>query len=649
MDLWLVNMPLAGIERPMLSLSLLAEILKNAGMKTKVSYGNMQYFALLDKHIDKHTLKNINNFSSELAFGDWLFKPNIFDTTENDTDYLDFFSNLLQGTKLYGKFFSDYKQIMNMRKIAVEFVDDFALKLVKDNPKIVGCSSMFDQHIAALSLLKKIKALNPNIVTMIGGPNCEGKMGESTHKLFEWVDFVISGYCDDFIAPLCKEIIKNGIDIPDCLLNSQVYAPKDRDNGYDREFQITNHTVNLDKLPIPDYSAYFDTLNSLPELKKITKPTLPVEGSRGCSWGRCHFCGLNGKHVNYHKKSWERLYNEIHTLASRHKVDFIELVDNEVHIGKATPLLEMLKNDPIPYKIFCEVRPTIKKNDIKKMRDAGFIWVQPGIESLSDELLHSMKKGTSILNNIQTLKWCLQYGIQTIWSVMFYFPNDSDKWYEDMRSVIELLTHLGAPKGMNKLRIDRFSAYYKNQEKYNLDLIPYEHYSIIYPFDEQTINNLVYYFENKQDVMFRKKPALSILLGKRYDGLHNVGSVVAEWIESFQKNDKDILEYRRTGDKTLIHDTRPIAVKKYHELDEVHSQVYLACDKALSVKDIKNEFGNIDDKAIDAALKSLVNSKLMLEHKGKYLSLAVEADDYQLATDDMFPCGYLASPELSSA
>lgn len=635
MDVIFVNMPLAWIERPALNLSLLAAQLKAAGINTDVIYANIQFADLVGIHANKHFYQ----MSSELIFGDWLFKPSLFDIDETDTGYIDLLALELKGT-FYYDFFSDRKIMSELREKATEFTDRLTREIAAKNPCIVGCTSMFDQHVASLSLLKKIKSLNPGIVTMMGGANCEGEMGKATHQLFPWVDYVISGYCDDFITPLCAAIIENGPNSTNHLLNSRLYAPVHRQEGYDIPEQVS-HKVNLNNLPIPDYSDFFNTLDRFPELKKHVHPTLPVESSRNCSWGKCRFCGLNGKHNQYLTKSWDNIYHEINTLATRYNVRRIEFVDNMVHLNMAMPLLEKLKNDPIPYMIFCEIRSNLSKTDIKNMRDAGFIWVQPGIESLSNEVLDWMKKGTDVVKNIQTLKWCLEYGIQTVWSIMYDLPGENDQWYRAMSKVTKLISHLGAPKGLNKTRIDRFSEYYLNQEKYNLDLVPKEIYSFVYPFNDQTIGRLAYYYESRQEVLFRKDPRLKVLIGRPIDGVKQVGKVLTGWINAFNKGALDILEYEQVGDRLVIRDTRPVAVSDYHELSELESRIYLMCDHAVTIAVIKEKLAAVDEVHIVEALAALVDAKLMLQFNRTYLSLAVKKDHIPLPDNHMFPCGYV--------
>src|ERR1051325_1775474 len=60
-------------------------------------------------------------------------------------------------------------------------VDDFLAEcldeVLADGPRVVGFTSMFAQHVAALALAQRIKARRPDWFVIFGGSNCEGVMG----------------------------------------------------------------------------------------------------------------------------------------------------------------------------------------------------------------------------------------------------------------------------------------------------------------------------------------------------------------------------------------------------------------------------------------------------------------------------------------
>jgi hypothetical protein len=94
--------------------------------------------------------------------------------------------------------------------------------------RVVGCTSTFEQHVASLALLRRIRELDPGVVTMLGGANCETVMGEATHRCFDRVDYVVSGEADGLIADLCRLAVERGREVEPSELPRGVLGPRHR-------------------------------------------------------------------------------------------------------------------------------------------------------------------------------------------------------------------------------------------------------------------------------------------------------------------------------------------------------------------------------------------------------------------------------------
>src|ERR1044072_6822673 len=112
--------------------------------------------------------------------GEWCFATRLFPNTEaSDEEYL----NLVLEVRCSGfpAELEERKDHMRwVRRQCAAFVDWLAEDIVAKKPKIVGCSSVFQQHCASLALLKRIHALSPDTILLMGGANCEGEMGMET-------------------------------------------------------------------------------------------------------------------------------------------------------------------------------------------------------------------------------------------------------------------------------------------------------------------------------------------------------------------------------------------------------------------------------------------------------------------------------------
>ena len=639
MDVCFVSLPFTAIERPLISFGLLQAILKKENIKATTLYYNLDFA----EKIGPQNYHAMSQFAY-ILFGEWVFSPCLFPDGMNPDDYLNNLKDLFLKVKIRPlPLFHDREYLFQLRNIAHYFLKEKAEEVIKKyDSKIIACSSIFDNHIACVSFLKFIKEISPGTVTMMGGPNCEGEMGKTTHRLFPFIDYVVSGYADHLITELCKKIFIYGKGMPVNEVPEQVFAPVYREEEYKntRKPQDCENRVKLNELPVPDYNEYFNRLYSSAGLRDSILPAIPIESSRGCYWGRCKFCGLNSSHLEYNQKDWEQVYDQIAALTSTFKTKKVEFVDNAINFKKLSGMFDKLMSERFDLQIFAEVRVNLKKEQLRKMKEAGVIWIQPGIESLNDNFLDCMSKGSTMLQNIQIMKWARQYGISIVWTIMHSFPFEKEKWYGEQGDILPLLVHLQPPRGMTQLRFDRFSDYYQNQSKYGLELNALEIFSYIYPYDRKTMNSLVYFFEDKKERKAVNSPFLHRLFGKPKKDLSRVGKMVDEWMKSFYSDNPSMLMYEAGEDKILIHDSRPAAFKNSFALNKLEGEIFLFSDEAKSIDEINSAFGStykITD--VENAVRSLVEKKIVLKHDNKLLTLAVEAPVPGLPGRLDFPCG----------
>lgn len=623
MDICFVALPFNPIERPMISFGLLQAILKKDNIKATTLYYNLDF-------AEKIGAKNYHIMSqfAYFLFGEWVFSKYLYSDTVNSDAYLKSFHELIKHSKTKPlPLFYDTEYLSKLRNKAQRFLKETAEDVIKQyNPKVVACSSIFDNLIACVSFFKLVKELAPETVTLMGGPNCQGEMGKNTHKIFPSVDYVISGYAENVITSLCRNILMYGKDMPADEVPDQVFAPILRETGYENNGKSleSQKNINLHEIPVPDYDDYFSKLNSPISLKKSIFPGLPIESSRGCYWRKCTFCGLK-QDFAYRKKNWEQVYHEIITLTSKHKTKMVMFCDNDVHFNKLTGMLDKLTDEHLGVQMWAEIRVELKKEHLRKMKEAGAAWIQVGIESLNDNFLDCMRKGSTMLQNIQIIKWARQYGIHITYTLMYDFPFEKDKWYGELGDNLPLLVHLQPPRGMTKLRFDRFSDYYMNQSKYGLDLNALKVYSYIYPYDQETIDGFAYYFEDKKSHRSGKNPILHYLFGNPTKNFSKVNNIVLDWMKNFYSEAPFSLMYEITGDGIAIHDTRPGAFKNDFLLKKLEGEVLLFTDEARSVDEIHIKFGNVYRAAdVDDAVRSLIDKKVALKHKNKILALALE-------------------------
>jgi len=190
--------------------------------------------------------------------------------------------------------------------------------------------------------------------------------------------------------------------------------------------------------------------------------------------------------------------------------------------------------------------------------------VQPGIESLSTPILRLMRKGTTALQNIQFLKWARAVGLRVVWNLLMGFPGEDPAEYSRMAEMVPALVHLQPPDGPARIRLDRFSPYFEEREALGVcNVQPADVYRYIYPFPEEDLEQLAYFFD--------------------YDYLDGRGPwayvrPLAEALAAWQEKADASLTYTRSGETLLVRDARGPAVA-WVRLRGPQCAVYEFCDQ----------------------------------------------------------------------
>ena len=645
MDICLVNMPYAPVRVPSIALGILQAVLEKDGFSAQSYYANIRFAAEIGVREYSRLWMILR---SENAIAEWTFSHVAFPEHAPDAEE---FINLLDERNSHFLDLQDpVSRLLAVRNIASRFVDELAEQILALEPKIVGCTSTFFQHVSSLALLRKIRQKDSRVVSLIGGANCESIMGITTHRRFDWVDYVVSGEAEDIISDLCRKALDWGRDVPSDKIPYGVFGPAHRKSGYPLSDTTDGAecpravTTELGQQPAPNYDDYLRTFNSSPSVSSEIRAGLLVEGSRGCWWqrnGGCSFCGLNGSGRKFRRKTVKNILNEFAELSNRYGINRFEMVDNVLDPGLIDGLVSELIELGSPYDIFFEIRAGLGRSQFEKLRDAGIMWVQPGIESLHSGVLKLMNKGSEAWQNVQILKWCSQFGIRCSWILMHGLPGEEDQWYEEMAEFMPALFHLQAPRSLTRVRYVRFSHYHANPEKYGLQLTPARPFALVYPIPANDLANLVYYFDEEEQLRRQTAPFLfEFILAP---GFLRVKKIQQDWIKDQDGKTPSFLTMQSQGDKLLIRDTRLIASSNEVYLEGLHKDVYLACEDAPQEHELMEKFGQhgCHPDLVKSILQSHIDKMLTLHLDGRYVSLALRHPVRPLRPFEDFPGGFL--------
>lgn len=635
-DVCLVNMPYSSISTPSLALGLLETYITAVGYFVETIYANMEFASKVG--IPEYEM--INNSFHECLFGEWSFSRVAF--PDKQTDDAAFFALFADLSK------EESKQLLLVRDQADVFIDEMAKAIIAKGPKIVGCTSTFQQNCASLALLRRIKALNPTVITMMGGANCEGAMGQQMSDSFSWVDYVFSGECDDVIGDFVDKLIRG-----DAINRHNLPLGFITQN---KHLIVTDQTLNkkthiaaindMSKVGIPIYDDYFATLDKL-ALMKYIRPGLVVETSRGCWWGakqHCSFCGLFGSSMTYRSKPADVIHNELALLSSKYKVTKFEMVDNIIPLDYLNTVIPELAQKQ-SYSFFYETKSNLKKAHIELFSDAGIKFIQPGIESLNDDFLKLVKKGVTAVQNVALLKWSRTFGVHVLWNLLSDAPMDKENWYSEMAELLPLISHLEPPcSELVKIRYPRFSPYFNNPEEYGITLEPLKSYKYIYPLAPAQIANIAYFFD---ELTHTEQGIYNVTQSFRFKtpALANLQRLIGDWRESWRNNQAATFSMMDKGDAIILTDTRAIATQFLHILDGNEAKIYRLCAEPIRQQRLLTKISQLDDKIDDLAFNKLMD-KLVSNHLVVYLSHCYFALAYNQQTTPYlsmkeYPSGYI--------
>ena len=609
-DVLLLSMPFGPLFSPSLGLSLLQPQVRAGGLTCRIEYLTLPFADHIGQALYSKIASESRAISRAFA-GEWIFSNALFEwSSEQEQRYL---SDVLTANTSWGRnptrppSAADVRLILAARSLAPRFLDECADRISEAAPRLIGFTSVFQQHLASLALAKRIKARLPRTLIVFGGANCEGPMGVETLRQFPFVDAIVSGEGDRVFPELARRLLDGEpVDGLQGVVTQHIAR-----GGLPASQAPTVPPVNdLDALPYPEYADFFEQFERT-RFARTWQPSVFVETSRGCWWGErmhCTFCGLNGATMAYRSKSAPRALAELTYLSEAFPGCDIQMVDNILDLKYFKTLLPALAERRLNVSLFYETKSNLKKEQVRLLRDAGVTTIQPGIESFSDEVLKLMKKGVSGLQNIQLLKWCKEFGVEPLWNFLLGFPGESPDDYQRMADLAARVCHLPRPLGVSAIRLDRFSPNFNQSEQLGFtDVRPLAFYEFLYDVPEDARRNLAYYFaydyQQTQDVAQYAEPLVR---------------AVRAWTTTWQHAELLSVDL---DNQLIVFDTRPRARAPLSVLTGADRDLYLRCDAIA-------ESGELPESSV-SRLGAMVERGLMLNEGTKYLALAVPLGEYR--------------------
>ncbi len=580
-DILYVVPPFSQIYMPCVGVHLLREVSNRLNKSSEIFYANIDFASYIG-------FKNYNYLVEELStmynqLGERLFARVAYKGFAH--------LGLNEGQTLESKEGKkiDLKFLLSLEKKATSWVYKISRRICACDYKIIAFSLGHQQTNAAVALANYIKATNPLVKIVFGGPSCDGEMAKGILTLSKSIDIVFSGE---------GEVVWH-----DFLKNPNYYPEKSVMYGAELK--------DLNLSPAPNYHDYFNQVEDF-EIDP-TKCWNLYESSRSC-WHaqtqQCNFCGVNGSRVNYRFKSPDKIYNELHDILAGSPSKKILMVDTLMPRQYLSTLLPCIKKR-FPYvTFFYEQRADLNFDQVRRLKEYGMSFTQVGIESFSTHILTLINKGITATQNIQLLRYAKSVGCIIGWNFLIGVPNDKKDDWDKMIKLLPHLIHLNPPLGLRNVEVVKFSPYYMRPVDFNIkNLKPLSVYYQIFP-ENSDISSLAWAYDcdflsySKNQVVF-----------------NTVATLIKSWQARWHVKIKDIpkLNISKEKDNYYILDTR---------------YCRNSAKKPISYSMAKICILGVGQDSNDIVLQDCLDKRYLVEHENELIPLAT-AD--QSIFDEFFP------------
>lgn len=311
--------------------------------------------------------------------------------------------------------------------------------LKKEKPDILGISAVVStsyEYTKKLSL--EIKKALPNTTIIMGG-----NMGASAEVVLKktGIDFVCTGEGDitavEFVK--CWLNAKKKSDFSDVeglafldekenLIVTPYPAPIEAKDIYDIDWSLMDETGETDIFfrdiaPIAYESSFFHDPRRH-EPKRQGKSCVTLVASKGCV-ARCTFCHRWDRGIRYIPVP--TIMERIDFFIKNYNTGFVLFGDENFGTDKRwlNEFITEIKKRDLLWRVHGMRVNCISEEWISKMRDAGCSVINMGMESGSQRMLDIMEKKTTVEQNKNAVKWCVEQDVHTIIQLVIAMPGET--------------------------------------------------------------------------------------------------------------------------------------------------------------------------------------------------------------------------------
>jgi radical SAM superfamily enzyme YgiQ (UPF0313 family) len=309
--------------------------------------------------------------------------------------------------------------------------NEVAASIIEFNPHVLGFTAMTHEIVHVASVAKKLKEALSRTLMVVGGPHAT-VTPIRTLKEFPVFDVAVIGEGEETFKELVKEV-EMSLSDRSLAEKGTTIVPSERLSliqgiawrfGTDVKTNPRRTLIqNLDSLPFPNYEHL---------TRKIE--TYPIFSSRGCPNSCIFCCRIMGNRIRL--RSPKNVVDEIKYAIEKFRPKIFDFADEIFTFPKerVMTISELIIKEGLNEKIKWTAQSRVNNVNqelFSKMKEAGCVHVDFGVESGNSEMLKRIKKGITLDDAFNAVKAAKKAGLKTGSYFIIGHPFETTKTIRD--------------------------------------------------------------------------------------------------------------------------------------------------------------------------------------------------------------------------
>lgn len=315
--------------------------------------------------------------------------------------------------------------------------EQFVEGLKEYQPDIVGITCYTPNVKLGHLLAEVVKRVDPEVVTVVGGPHATYMTKESLEEFWAF-DIAVVGEGEVPLVHLCsmgRRALTSNEEVPSCAIR--------RKDGVvmNREREIVE---NLDEIGVPAYDL-LDFRHSKRSMRGFSSKFMPVAElltSRGCPF-TCTFCAAfvsTGRRLC--DRSPESVLHEVKYMMDTFGIKHFNIIDDTFTVRKnhVYPIAEGIHKLGATWNCWAHIN-TLDMPLLTHMKENGCTGLLIGVESGSPRILKKLKKGLTVEKIRKGFEMINAVGFKNV-EANFIVGSDPDETLDDIEMTKKIISEI---------------------------------------------------------------------------------------------------------------------------------------------------------------------------------------------------------------